>query len=87
MITQTIDFDKELADAQRQTAETIAIATQNGFVLDLAEWLTIKHYAEKYNVSTQVVNNWISRGTIPADCTMVVPELNDIRLVKDQPYK
>jgi len=87
MTTDTIDFNKELADAQEQTAKLVAIATENGFVLDTRKWLTIKRYAEKYNLSTQVVTNWITRGTIPADNTMTVPELNDMRLVLDQPYK
>lgn len=87
MVHEKIDFDKELADAQRETAESLKILTQHGFVLDTAQWLTIKRYAEKYSVSQQVVVNWIGRGVIPADSTMVLPELNDIRLVKDQPYK
>jgi hypothetical protein len=87
MKSDKIDFDKELAGAQRETDRLVAIATKHGFVLDMTEWLTIKHYAEKYNVSTQVVNNWVIQGVIPADCTMVVEELNAIRLVEDQPYK
>lgn len=82
-----IDFDKELADAQRESQESTQILTQHGFMVDTAEWLTIKHYAEKYAVSQQVVVNWIGRGVIPSDCTMTVPELNDIRLIKDQSFK
>jgi len=87
MVQEKINFAKELADAERQHQESLKIATQHGFVVDTAEWLTIKRYAQKYNLSTQVVTNWISRGVIPADSTMVLPELNDLRLVKDQPYK
>ncbi|QDK82853.1 hypothetical protein EXU85_31300 [Spirosoma sp. KCTC 42546] len=87
MVHEKIDFDKELADAERETAESLKILTQHGFVLDTTQWLTIKRYAEKYSVSQQVVVNWINRGIIPADSTMVLAELNDIRLVKDQPYK
>jgi hypothetical protein len=87
MIKEAIDFDQELSDAQQQTTENIKIAQENGFVVDMAQWLTIKRYAEKYRVSQQVVVNWIGRGVIPANSTMILPELNDIRLVKDQPYK
>ena len=87
MVKETIDFDKELAEAQRESQESMKVLTRNGFVVDTAKWLTIKHYAGKYGVSQQVVVNWIGRGVIPPDCTLVVPELNDIRLIKDQPFK
>lgn len=87
MTTQQIDFDEELADAQRNLEESLKIATQHGFVVDMTQWMTIKDYANKYNVGTQVVSNWISRGVIPKDATMVIAELNNIRLVKDQVYK
>lgn len=76
-----------LNEFRRQGDESLKLLTQHGFVVDTTKWLTIKRYAEKYNLSTQVVTNWISRGTIPADSTLVLPELNDIRLVKDQPYR
>ncbi|MFD2936294.1 hypothetical protein [Spirosoma flavum] len=87
MVQETIDFDKELANAQREHDESVKILTQHGYVVDMTQWMTIKDYAKKYNVSTQVISNWISREIIPADSTMVLPELNDIRLVKDQVYK
>jgi hypothetical protein len=76
-----------LNEFRRQGDESLKLLTQHGFVVDTTKWLTIKRYAEKYNLSTQVVTNWISRGIIPANSTMLLPELNDIRLVKDQPYR
>ena len=87
MVQQKFDFIKELADAEQQHQESLKIAVQQGFVVDTAEWLTIKRYAEKYGLSQQVVVNWISRGVISADCTMTIAELNGIRLVKDQLYR
>lgn len=87
MIAQDIDFDRELAEAEQQSAESLKIATQHGFVVDTAEWMTIKRYAEKYSVSQQVVVNWIGRGVIPSSCLMILPEFNDMRLVKDQSYR
>lgn len=87
MVKETIDFDRELAKAHQQHEESLKIATQHGFVLDTTEWLTIKRYAEKYGVSQQVVVNWINRGIVPADCTMILHEFNDMRLIKDQAYK
>ena len=87
MTTEKIDFDKDLAAFSKESDASIKLLQAHGFVVDMADWLTIKRYAEKYGVSQQVVVNWINREVVPADCIMVLPELNDIRLVKDQPYR
>lgn len=87
MMTKELNLSEELAAIQRQSEETLKIMTASGFVLDMIEWLTIKRYADKYGITQQVVVNWINRGTIPADAVRDIPELNNIRLVKDQPYK
>ena len=87
METTKIDFDAELAEIQRESEESLKIFVEHGFVLDTTKWLTIARYAQKYDVSQQVVVNWINRGVVPADCVQEIPELNNIRLVKDQPYR
>ena len=87
MITNELNLQEELADVQRQSNESVKVLTEMGFVVDTAQWLTIKRYAQRYDLSMQVVTNWLSRGVIPADCIMELPELNGLRLVKDQPYK
>jgi hypothetical protein len=88
MITeQQVDSDAMLSESERLTAETLKIITPLGFVLDTAHWLTIARYAKKYGVTTHVVNNWIKRGIIPADCIEELPEINNTRLIKDQPYR
>ena len=87
MQTKELNLQEELADVQRQSNESIKILTEMGFVVDTSQWLTIKRYAERYDLSMQVVTNWIGRGVIPSECTMELPELNGLRLVKDQPYK
>jgi hypothetical protein len=87
MIQEKINFDKELTNAQNESNQSLKLLQENGFVVDTTEWLTIKRYAERYGLTTQVVTNWMARGVIPADCTMTLPELNDLRLVKNQPYR
>lgn len=72
---------------RRQSEESLRILVEHGFVPDTAEWLTIAHYAKKYDVSQQVVVNWINRSVVPADCVQEIPELNNIRLIKDQSYR
>jgi hypothetical protein len=86
------DSVEELERAEAELAATLSFLRAKGVklqgnLLDMSDWLTIKRYAEKYDLSTQVVTNWIARGVIPADCVKDVPELNDLRLVKDQPYR
>ena len=87
MIQEKINFDQELTEAQRESTQQLKLLQENGFVVDTTEWLTIKRYAERYGLTTQVVTNWLARGVIPAACTMTLSELNDLRLVKNQPYR
>lgn len=87
MVREKIDFDRQLAQAQRESEQSLKVLRGNGFVVDTSEWLTVKRYAERYGLTTQVVTNWMARSIIPADCTMTLPELNGLRLVKNQPYR
>lgn len=87
LTSNPVDVENDLARFRQQSEKSIQLATEAGLAIDLSEWLTVKRYAERHNLTTQVVTNWIARGVIPADCTMVLPELNDIRLVKNQVYK
>ncbi|GAB3223917.1 hypothetical protein [Spirosoma arcticum] len=82
-----INLDAETAEFRRQSEESLKILMEHGFVLDTTEWLTIARYAKKYGVSQQVVVNWINRDVVPADCVQEIAELNNIRLIKDQPYR
>jgi len=87
MTTKQIDLEGDLARFRQQSDASIQLARASGMHVDLTEWLTIKRYAERYDLTTQVVTNWIARGVVPADCTMTLPELNDLRLVRNQPYR
>ncbi|TAE23222.1 MAG: hypothetical protein EAZ91_22465 [Cytophagales bacterium] len=66
---------------------SVKIFLQDGVVLDTLEWLTIKRYADRYGLKMNTVTNWISRGIIPVDCVVTIHELNDMRLIKNQPYR
>lgn len=63
------------------------VLTKSGFVPDTTQWLPINRYAEKYGVTIQRVNSLIAGGSIPADCIRDLPEVNNIRLVKDILYQ
>lgn len=91
-LNRTGETDDELKQAEATFAASLAFLQARGIqlpdsLLNISDWLTIKRYAEKYSVTTQVVTNWIARGVIPTDCVKDLPELNDLRLVKDQPYR
>lgn len=81
------DLTKEFEVFKKASDKSIALAVANGLVLDLSTWLTIKRYAEKYHISTELVSTWIKRGIIPGGCWQQLPELNNLKLVKDQVYK
>lgn len=73
-----------ISNENRQIGE---ILQQNGTEYDLSEWLSIANYAKKYAVSTHVVQNWLRRGIIPPDCSIELHTFNNIRMVKDRPYR
>lgn len=54
---------------------------------NLAEWITTSDYAKNNHLAIARVHNWISRGVIPKDCFIVVPELNHLKLIKNQSYE
>lgn len=64
------------------TKTTLAL---HGVNYDLDDWLTPIRYAERFDVSKQVVNNWISRGVIPTDHIKDIPELG-LKLIKAVSY-
>ncbi len=60
----------------------------NGIQYNLSKWVTLKEYTRRHGLeSTSVVSNWISRGIVPPENIVVVSELNDLKLIKDIPYK
>ncbi|WP_138995245.1 hypothetical protein [Larkinella sp. C7] len=80
---------QELLDAMDASmVETKRTLDLNGIAYDLGEWVTIAEYAKRFGIAdTSKVSNWISRGTIPANNVIEVPELNGLRLVKAVPYR
>ncbi|GHB64826.1 hypothetical protein [Persicitalea jodogahamensis] len=53
----------------------------------LDEWITISDYSRRHNLKTSRVQNWITRGVIPPDKVVIVPQLNSLKLIKDEVYK
>lgn len=53
----------------------------------LSEWITIADYSKKYSKSAARVVNWVKREVIPPDCVIVVPGLNNLKLIRDKQYQ
>ena len=52
----------------------------------LREWMTLSDYYKKYDVKPSSLSNWIQRGIIPEGSIFVIPELNGLKLIKNQPH-
>lgn len=86
---QTISPEIEalLAQGDRIITEAETFLQQQGRTYSLAEWITPAEYARRFGLaSTMIVTNRISRGVIPAENVLHVPEINNTRLVKAIPY-
>lgn len=53
----------------------------------LGEWVTIADYARLHNIKLNRVTNWISRKIIPPQNVKVFPELNNLKLLRNQLYR
>ncbi|WP_205748093.1 hypothetical protein [Dyadobacter luticola] len=52
----------------------------------LREWMTLSDYCKKYQIKPSRLSNWIERGIVPNGNLIVIPELNGLKLIKNQPY-
>ena len=52
----------------------------------LRDWMTLSDYCKKYNIKPSRLSNWIERGVVPAGSLIVIPELNGLKLIKDQAF-
>jgi hypothetical protein len=87
-------LDDALARAQAETAASFEYIRSLGIEIpthilefSLSEWLTAKRYASEHGMLVEEVEDWVKQGVIPVDCTMVIPEIHNIRLVKNCTYK
>jgi hypothetical protein len=52
----------------------------------LKDWMTLSDYCKKYNIKPSRLSNWIERGVVPDQSIIVIPELNGLKLIKNQPF-
>lgn len=79
----------ELLHAARKTlTKGQNYLSKDGKIYELHDWVTVAEYCRRFNIpNTQTVSNWIKRGIIPAEDTVIIEEYNNIRLIKAVPYQ
>ena len=92
--TMAVGEKSELAEARKMMDEAHALVrelsdtklTIAGKEFALSEWLTLTEYAKRHDLTVSRVQQWVIRGIVPEECIVIVPELNYLKLVKDQLY-
>ncbi|WP_138476873.1 hypothetical protein [Dyadobacter bucti] len=81
------EVNKKLDDVE---AKLINFTNSKLVIMDkeykLKEWMTLSDYCKKYNIRPSRLSNWIERGVIPDESIIIIPELNGLKLIKNQPY-
>jgi uncharacterized membrane protein (DUF106 family) len=73
--------------ADKLIVESQTLISTPEFVIDLNEWITMKEYTKRFQLSsTNVVSNWIKRGLVPPSNIRVLPMLNNLKLIKAVKY-
>ncbi|PMD97428.1 hypothetical protein BWI97_07295 [Siphonobacter sp. BAB-5405] len=80
---QKVDFIGEGINVLKEEAEI----KYGGKIYPLTEWLTVSRYQKAYGIDNiQTVYNWIKRGIIPEEDVVIIPELNDLKLIRNKRY-
>ncbi len=61
--------------------------TYEGQEYIFGDWVTIADYCRLYNFKPARVQNWIDREIVPRQNVVVIRELNNLKLVKNVPYR
>ena len=69
----------EMLDIIQDSKNTITV---EGKSYPLSVWVTSKTYCKINNVKESTISNQIRRKSIPNDVYVVIPELNDMKLIR-----
>ncbi|MEA5458711.1 hypothetical protein VB796_06670 [Arcicella sp. LKC2W] len=68
-------------------AQIDSVLATPDFTVNLNEWVTMKEYSKRFNLSTtNIVTNWIKRGIIPSENIKTLPMLNGLKLIRAIKY-
>ncbi|QJD79982.1 hypothetical protein [Spirosoma rhododendri] len=81
----------ETLDALVEKAELILSqrgkVTYEGKEYVFGDWVTLADYCRLYDFKPSRVQNWIDRRIVPSDNVVVIRELNNLKLIKNQRYR
>ncbi|MDQ6477904.1 hypothetical protein [Dyadobacter sp. LHD-138] len=84
-VIKKTELDTLLADSENALRNYLYI---NGKKYPTDQWVTVAEYCNRFNIpNTQTVSNWIKRGIVPSENTLIIAEYNNIRLIKAVPYQ
>lgn len=76
-----------IKESKNLLAQIDSVLATPDYTINLNEWVTMKEYSKRFNLSTtNVVTNWIKRGIIPQENIRTVPMLNGLKLIKAVKY-
>ena len=88
IIANSVQTRREAEKLLMELEENSVIIEVNGQKYPLQEWVTIQQYCKKMGLnSTSIVTNWIKRGIIPDENILRIKQLNNLKLIKDLPYR
>ena len=61
--------------------------TYEGKEYVFGDWVTIADYCRLYDFKPSRVQNWIDREIVPRQNVVVIQELNNLKLLKNIPYR
>lgn len=61
--------------------------TYEGKEYVFGDWVTIADYCRLYDFKPSRVQNWIDREIVPRQNVVIIHELNNLKLLKNEPYR
>ena len=58
-----------------------------GIEYSLGEWVTVVDYCRIHNQKPNTVMNWITRGIVTKADLVIIPELNNLKLLRNISYR
>lgn len=91
-LEEVVEEHREEMEQIERMLETLELKRKGAVVYEgreylLGEWLTIADYCRMYNQKPNTVMNWIAREVVPKTNVVTIPELNNLKLLKNERYR
>lgn len=84
-ITEKTEIEKIIEESKSALHDYVI---SKGRTYPTDQWVTVAKYCSMFGIrNTQTISNWIKRGVIPEEDTVVLEDLNGIRLIRAKRYQ